>query len=52
MKKQSRILIVTVLVFVVLAVIFVACDSDGSKEATRKAREIAQKSEYLSLIHI
>lgn len=46
MKKQSRILIAAVLIFVVLSVIFVACDSDGSKEATRKAREIAQKSEY------
>lgn len=46
MKKQSRIFIAVILVFVVLSVIFVACDDDGSKEATRKAREIAQKSEY------
>lgn len=46
MKKQNGIFIAVILVFVVLSVIFVACDDDGSKEATRKAREIAQKSEY------
>lgn len=46
MKKQIRVAFCAILVFIILALLFVACDKGKSEGAAEKARGIAHKSEY------